>query len=113
MKRLSLVFLVAGLWLAVNVGAEQGGALFESLRCGGCHKADVSKAPPSLKEMAGAYHGKEDQLTSYLRGEAGPIVKPAEGNMMKRALEKTKALSDEDRKALADFIMSHGGQHGG
>ena len=113
MKRMILVLFFAGLWLAVNVGAQQGGDLFESLRCGGCHKAAVSKAPPSLKDMAGAYHGKEDQLASYLKGESGPIVKPAEGNMMKRALEKTKALSDADRKALADFIMSHGGQHGG
>ena len=99
------------------VGGERGRTAgrkpFRSLRCGGCHKAAGFKAPPSLKDMAGAYHGKEDQLTSYLKGESGPVVKPAEGNMMKRALEKTKALSDADRKALADFIMSHGGQHGG
>jgi cytochrome c len=108
MKRVILPFLVAGLWLAVNAGAEQGGDLFESLRCGGCHKADVSKAPPSLKDMAGAYHGKDHQLTKYLKGEVGPIISPAEGNMMKRSLEKTKALSDADRKALADFIMGHG-----
>ena len=105
MKRVTFTFLVTCLWLAVNVGAEQGGAVFESLHCGGCHRADASNASPSLKEVAGAYQGKEDQLIKYLNGEAGPIVKPAQGNVMNRPIEKTKALSDADRKALADFIM--------
>ena len=77
-------------------------------KSGGCLKADISSASASLKRVASAYQGKEDQLTKYLNGDAGPIVKPAEGNLMKRAIEKTKALSDADRKTLADFIMSHG-----
>jgi cytochrome c551/c552 len=108
MKKIGLVVVVASLWLAADVLAQQEGGIFESLHCGGCHKADISSASPSLKEVAGAYQGKEDQLIKYLNGEAGPIVKPAEGNLMKRAIEKTKALSDADRKALADFILSHG-----
>ena len=107
MKKIGLV-VVASLWLAADVLAQQEGGIFESLHCGGCHKADISSASPSLKRVAGAYQGKEDQLIKYLNGEAGPIVKPAEGNLMKRAIEKTKALSDADRKALADFILSHG-----
>jgi cytochrome c551/c552 len=94
--------------MTMNVSAQQGGGPFESLYCGGCHKADISNTSPSLKEMAGAYQGKEDQLIKYLNGEAEPIVKPAEGMLMKRGIEKTKALSDADRKALADFIMGHG-----
>jgi cytochrome c551/c552 len=108
MKKIGLVVVVASLWLAADVLAQQEGGIFESLHCGGCHKADISSASPSLKEVAGAYQGKEDQLIKYLNGETGPIVKPAEGNLMKRAIEKTKALSDADRKALADFILSHG-----
>jgi cytochrome c len=108
MKKIGLVFVVASLWLAANVLAQQEGGIFESLHCGGCHKPDASNASPSLKEVAGGYQGKEDQLIKYLNGEAGPIVKPAEGNLMKRAIEKTKVLSDADTKALADFIMSHG-----
>ncbi len=67
----------------------------------------ISKANPSLKEIAQAYHGKEERLLSYLKGEAAPIIQPEKARIMKRALEKTKALSDADRKALADFIMSH------
>ena len=108
MRKIGLVLVVASLWLAANVLAQQQGGIFESLHCGSCHKSDVSAASPSLKEIAGVYQRKEDQLMKYLNAEAGPIVKPAEGNVMKRAIEKTKALSDVDRKALADFIMSHG-----
>ena len=108
MKKIGLVLVVASLWLAANALAQQEGSIFESLHCGGCHRADASNASPSLKDVAGAYQGKEDQLIKYLNGEAGPIVKPAEGNVMKRAIEKTKTLSDPDRKALADFIMGHG-----
>ena len=111
MKKIGLVLVVAFLWLAANVLAQQQGGIFEAFHCGGCHKADASNASPSLKEVAGAYQGKEDQLIKYLNGEAGPIVKPAQGNVMKRAIEKTKALADADRKALADFIMAHG-RHG-
>jgi cytochrome c551/c552 len=107
MKKTGLVLVVASLWLAANVFAQQGGALFESLHCGGCHKTTASNAFPSLKEVSGAYQGKEDQLIKYLKGESDPIVKPAEVQMMKRYIEKTKALSDADRKALADFIMGN------
>jgi cytochrome c551/c552 len=108
MKTIGLVFMVSGLWLAANVFAQQEGGIFESLHCGGCHKADVSTGFPSLKDIAGAYQGKQDQLIKYLKGEGEPIVKPAELEMMKRNIEKTKLLADADRKALADFIMSHG-----
>ena len=108
MKKIGLVLVVASLWLAANVLAEQQGGIFESLHCGGCHKADTSNAFPSLKEVAGAYQGKEAQLIKYLNGEADPIVQPAKAKIMQRYIEKTKALSDADRRALADFIMGQG-----
>ena len=57
--------------------------------------------------MAQAYQGKGDQLVSYLKGEAEPLIEWGKAGLMKRAIEKTKALSDVDRKTLADFIISH------
>jgi cytochrome c551/c552 len=107
MKQLGAFVLVGIVLVAVSVGAEEGAAIFDTQHCGVCHKPDSSTANPSLKEIALAYHGKEDQLISYLKGEAKPIVNMGKANMMKRALEKTKALSDADRKTLADFIMGH------
>ena len=62
---------------------------------------------PSLTEISQAYQGKEAQLIKYLKGDSEAIVRPEKGNRMKRQIEKTKALSDSGRKALADFILSH------
>jgi cytochrome c551/c552 len=97
MKKFCLVLLVASLWLAVNVRAENpGGKVFESLGCGVCHKSEASETFPSLKQMTQAYQAK-----------ANPIMRPEKASRMKRYIEKTKALSDADRQALVDFIMSH------
>jgi cytochrome c551/c552 len=108
MKKFCLVLLVASLWLAVNVRAENpGGKVFESLGCGVCHKSEASETFPSLKQMTQAYQAKANQLIKYLNGEAEPIMRPEKASRMKRYIEKTKALSDADRQALVDFIMSH------
>ena len=107
--RFFILFVLTGLLLVgFNVNAEDGIAVFESLHCGTCHKIDTGKVNPSLKEITQAYKGKENQLQSYLKGEAESIVNPEKGGMMKRYIEKTKVLKDEERKALADFILSHG-----
>ena len=107
MKKLCFFILFGLVLVAVNVAAENGAAVFESQRCGICHKPDISKTSPSLREIAQAYHGKEEHLIKYLKGEAAPVIETGKANMMKGALEKTKALSDADRQALADFIMGH------
>lgn len=99
-----------GLFLvAVNAGAEDGEAIFKAQGCRSCHRpTSSSKVNPSLADIAQAYQGKDDQLLSYLKGESDPIVKPEKASLMKRHIEKTKALSDQDRKALADYLLSHG-----
>jgi cytochrome c len=106
-QKLGLFVLAGVILVAVNVAAGDGAAVFESQRCGICHKPDISKTSPSLKEIALAYHGKGEHLIKYLKGEAEPVIETGKANMMKGALVKAKALSDVDRKALADFIMGH------
>ena len=107
--RKTLFFIVAIPVLAsISMAGETGEAIFEAQRCGACHKPDTGKMNPSLKEIAQAYQGKEEQLIKYLRGEADSIIKPDKASVMSRAVEKTKGLSDEDRKALADFMMRYG-----
>jgi cytochrome c len=107
MKYLYLVVVVCFLLTAVEVKAEEGEELFKSLRCGICHKPDTGKSIPSLKEIARSYTGKENRLSSYLNGEAEALINPEKGGMMKRYIEKTKALSGDERKSLADFILGH------
>jgi cytochrome c551/c552 len=87
---------------------DQGEEIFKSKGCIFCHKLGRSSGTiPSLPDLAKAYKGKQKQLVMYLNGEAGPIVNPERAGTMKRQIEKTKAMSDSDRTALADFMLSH------
>jgi cytochrome c551/c552 len=104
-----MIVLAAVLLTTVQAGAEQGAAIFKANGCMTCHKITTggSKINPSLPEIAQAYDGREDQLLNYLKGETKPIVKPQKAHTMQRQLAKISSLSDANRKALADFIMSH------
>jgi cytochrome c551/c552 len=107
MRNLILFVIVGLVFLAINVAAEEGKSIFSSHHCGTCHKLDTGKVNPSLKDIAQGYQGKEDRLINYFKGESEPIIRPEKGEVMKRYVEKTKALSDSDRKALADYLLSH------
>jgi len=86
---------------------EQGEAIFKSKGCMFCHKTEgpASGSIPSLSELTKAYKGEKERLTQYFEGNADPIVIPERAISMKRPLEKTKALSDSERSALADFVL--------
>ncbi|MBN1843085.1 MAG: c-type cytochrome [Deltaproteobacteria bacterium] len=104
--------IVVGGFLALTwiAWAGQQGDIFNTLHCGACHKAERStKALPSLKEIAKAYEGKEAQLAAYFQGKGRSLVRPDDASRMGKYIEKTKALSDADRKELVDFIMRHKG----
>lgn len=105
MKRVIVPLSAALLLTSTAAFAVDGKTIFDSNGCGACHAADVEKVGPSLKEIAEKYAGKEDRLLSFFKGEEKPIVEPEEFNMMKPNLSRTKALSDDERKALADYIL--------
>lgn len=109
MKQFSIWIISAVCILAISTAyADDGEAIFKSQGCMLCHKKQSSsKVNPSLTDISQAYQGKEEQLIKYLNGESEAIVKPEKSGMMKRQIEKTKNLSDADRKAMADFILSH------
>jgi cytochrome c len=107
MTKISFAFLMVLIFLAANAIADQGEDTFKTMRCGTCHRTETGTTP-SLKDIAGAYQGKGGRLIGYLKGEGPAIINPEKAGSMKRYIEKTKALSDEERKALADFIMVHG-----
>ena len=107
-KLLSFVFVTGFLLLSAVISADEGDSIFKSNSCGACHKPETSSAGrPSLKDIFQAYHGKDKQLDTYFRGESEPIITPAKARTMKRYIEKTKALSDPDRKSLVDYILHH------
>lgn len=108
MKRIGIWMISAVCIVGLNTAmADEGETIFRSQGCISCHKKEsTSKINPSLTEISQAYQGKEEQLIKYLKGEQEAIVRPDKANLMKRHIEKTKMLSDADRKALADFILS-------
>lgn len=101
------IFVCAACIIAMNVAvADEGEAIFKSQGCISCHtKAGASKVNPSLTEISKAYQGKEEQLVKYLKGESEAIVRLEKAVLMKRQIEKTKGLSDSDRKNLADYLL--------
>ena len=106
-KYYALILLSILFFCAFNVQAGDEEPVFETLRCGICHKADTGKSFPSLKEIAMAYNGDQEKMISYLKGESDPIVNQEKSKTMERYIVKTKALSEDEQKSLAEFILKH------
>lgn len=103
-----LVIFLCLFFVSALSANEQGEEIFKSKGCIFCHKlGDPSGTIPSLSELAKAYKGKKEQLIRYFKGEADPIVDQERAGTMKRQIEKTKAMSDAERTALTDFMLSH------
>jgi cytochrome c551/c552 len=107
-KKVSIFVLGILLISPLSFGGENGEAIFKSLGCMSCHHPEkASKINPSLVDIAQTYQGKQQQLTGYLNGLSAAMVKPEKAGMMKRYVEKTKALTDQERVAIAEFILGH------
>lgn len=89
-----------------TVEALPGEAKFEESGCVACHQVQKKIVGPALKDIAAAYADNKDGLVLFLNGEGEAIVDPAQAAIMAPNLEITKAMSEEDRIALADYIMS-------
>ena len=107
MKNFVIWIISAVSIVAINTAmADEGETIFKSQGCMSCHKKEsTSKVNPSLTEISKAYQGKEEQLIMYLQGDSEAIVRPEKSNLMKRHIEKTKKLSELDRKALAAYLL--------
>ena len=101
-KLLALVVLAGGVTFAAD-----GAAIFKSKGCASCHQPAADTVGPSLKKIAKAYAGKEDQLVKFLKGQAPAIVDPAKAAIMKAQLGMVKNLPEDQLKALAKYMLSH------
>ncbi len=90
---------------AVKGGAD-GKALFQSNGCTACHQMDAKTVGPAIKAISKAYAGKKDDLVKFFKEEGKAVVDPAQFAIMKPNLAATKKLSDDERSALADYILS-------
>jgi cytochrome c551/c552 len=87
-------------------GSEPGKDVFTSNGCGACHLAGTKSAGPAISTIANAYKGNEKGLHEFLLGEGAPIVDPAQEAVMKPQIGITKAMSEKDRQAVVDHILS-------
>ena len=98
MKKIALTMIFAGATLM----AADGAALFA--KCAGCHGQDgKTKALGKSNPIAGM---SADEIVKDLQGyKAGTLNKHGMGGVMKG---QAAALSDDDMKALADYISKLG-----
>ena len=87
---------------------ELGKQLFESTgNCFACHQPDQKVVGPSIKEIAKIYKDQKGDMVNFLKGNAEPIVDPSQFEVMKTNFAITKAMSDEELKAIEAYIYSH------
>ena len=75
-------------------------------KCIVCHQVEVKTVGPAYRDVAKIYKEKNGNIVNFLKGKAEPIVDPAQYELMKPNLEKTKLLSGDDLAAIAAYIRS-------
>ncbi len=84
-----------------------GQELFEGKgTCTACHLPDQKVIGPSITEIAKIYKEKKGSIVSFLKEESEPIVDPSQYEVMKANFAITKLMSDEELKALEDYIYT-------
>ena len=99
--------------LPASALAEDGAKLFTSKACTACHHAEKDQTAlglgPSIKMIKEAYSaegkGGAEAVAKFLNGEGKPIVKPELYPVMQGQVALTKAMTPEQRKALAEYLM--------
>jgi len=87
--------------------AVSGQELFEGKgTCTACHLPDQKVIGPSIAEIAKIYKENKGSIVAFLKEEAEPIVDPSQYETMKTNFAITKKMSDEELKALEQYILS-------
>lgn len=85
-----------------------GKEIFEGKgNCIACHQVDQKIIGPSIQEIAKMYKDKNADIITFLKGNAEPIVDPSQFDVMKTNFPVTKAMSDEELKAIETYIYSN------
>ena len=119
MKKLSLIIILFCLFsckskedkseTSVDKTATKisGQELFEGEgNCIACHKSDQKIIGPSLKEIAKIYKDNKASIVLFLQEKSEPIIDPSQYEIMKTNFAITKSMSEEELKALEDYIFS-------
>ncbi len=88
------------------INTIDGKTIFAANGCTICHTNSESSIGPKISVIATAYKGKKEQLIKFLNREAKPIVVPEDFAIMAANLFATKKMSDAEKTALAEYILS-------
>ena len=84
-----------------------GQELFEGEgNCIACHKSDQKIIGPSLQEISKIYKDNKASIVLFLQEKSEPIIDPSQYEIMKTNFAITKSMSEEELKALEDYIFS-------
>ena len=119
MKKLSLIIILFCLFsckskedrseTSVDETATKisGQELFEGKgNCIACHKSDQKIIGPSLQEIAKIYKDNKASIVLFLQEKSEHIIDPSQYEIMKTNFAITKSMSEEELKALEDYIFS-------
>ena len=87
---------------------KKGEKIFKDKGCVVCHQLDTKVIGPAAKEISKAYAGKKENLNSFLKGSSKSIIDPAQHALMEPQIAITKAMSDADRMAIVEYLLSIG-----
>ncbi len=106
---LAIFLTVLMISFPAHADSNLGRKIFKGNKCDTCHYPDTVSLGPTLGKIAETYKGRRDRLVRFLNGQEKPIVFPEKfESVMEAFLGNTKLLTLEQRKDLADYIMSHG-----
>ena len=87
--------------------SDLGKEIFEGKgTCIACHKPDAKVVGPSLQDIGRTYKEKKLSVVRFLQGNQDPIMDPTQFEVMKANLVLTKTFSEEELKALENYIYS-------
>lgn len=87
---------------------KKGEKIFKEKNCVICHQLDTKLIGPALKEISKVYAGKKENLNSFLKGNSKSIIDPAQHAIMEPQIAITKAMSEADRMAIVEYLLSIG-----
>lgn len=87
---------------------ELGKEIFEGKgNCVACHLVNQKVIGPSIQEMSKIYKSQNGNIIDFLIHDAKPIIDPSQYEVMKTNFAITKAMSDQELKAIEAYIYSY------
>lgn len=73
-------------------------------QCITCHKTTQKVIGPSVVDIVSIYEKNNASMIEFLKGNLDPIVDPSQFQVMKVNLEITKKMTDEELRAVVDYM---------